>query len=555
MPDGTERPIAYGSRTLTKAEKNYAQIDKEAAAIIFGIKKFHPYIYGRKFTLITDHKPLTTIFSPKSSLPALAAARLQRWAIILSAYQYEVEFRATDKHANADCLSRLPLQITTEEDAITKDASLFNLQQIERLPVKADKIAQLTANDPVLSKVITFVQQGWPTQVQDEFKPYHIRRNELTVEANCLLWGRKVIIPEKLPDKVLEELRTAHPGVVRMKSIARIHVWWPGIDKKIEEVVKSCLPCQSIRNKPPLTSLHLWNWPSQPWCRLHLDFLGPFLGATFLIVVDAYSKWLEVIPMSSTTAERTITELRKLFATHGLPTQVVTDNGAQFTSQEFGEFLKLNGIQHYKSAPYHPATNGKAECYVQTFKQAMRAAKGDPGTLLTKLMRFLLSYRTTPNATTGVSPAELLFGRTLRTRLNLLRPDISTKVQDKQASQKQHHDKKSRDRHFQVGQSVLVENNKPEPKWVVGTVVEKLGDISYRVQVGNQVWKRHVDQLLQTTITQANTDTNNDITDDLNAWPSTLNDSLSTNQQPEQESRRYPTRLRRPPDRYSPSNQ
>ena len=109
MPDGTERPIAYGSRTLTKAEKNYAQIDKEAAAIIFGIKKFHPYIYGRKFTLITDHKPLTTIFSPKSSLPALAAARLQRWAIILSAYQYEVEFRATDKHANADCLSRLPL--------------------------------------------------------------------------------------------------------------------------------------------------------------------------------------------------------------------------------------------------------------------------------------------------------------------------------------------------------------------------------------------------------------------------------------------------------------
>ena len=217
MPDDTECPIAYGSRTLTKAEKNYAQIDKEAAAIIYGIKKFHPYIYGRKFTLITDHKPLTTIFSPKSSLPA---ARLQRWAIILSAYQYEVEFRATDKHANADCLSRLPLQITTEEDAITKDASLFNLQQIERLPVKADKIAQLTANDLVLSKVITFVQQ-----LRCKMNLHHtIRRNELTVEANCLLWGREVIIPEKLQDKVLEELHTAHPGVVRMKLIARIHV-------------------------------------------------------------------------------------------------------------------------------------------------------------------------------------------------------------------------------------------------------------------------------------------------------------------------------------------
>ena len=257
--------------------------------------------------------------------------------------------------------------------------------------------------------------------------------------------------------------------------------------------------------------------------------------------------------MSSTTAERTITELRKLFSTHGLPTQVVTDNGPQFTSQEFEVFLKANGIQHYRSAPYHPATNGEAERYIQTFKQAMRAAKNDPGTLPTKLMRFLLSYRTTPNATTGVSPAELLFGRALRTRLNLLRPDVSNTVQDRQASQKQHHDKKSREQHFQVGQSVLVENNRPEPKWVVGTVLEKLGDVSYRVQVGTQVWKRHVDQLLQTTITQVNTEAHNGNADDVISWPSTLNDSLA-NYQPGQESRRYLTRVRHPPDRYSPSN-
>ena len=203
-----------------------------------------------------------------------------------------MEFRATDKHVNADGLSQLPLEVTTEEDILTQAASLFNLKSYHA--VRTDKIAQLTASDPILSKVMTFVQQGWPNQVQAELKPYHTRRNELTVEANCLLWGRKVIIPEKLQSKVLEELHTPHPGVVRMKSIARIHVWWPGIDKKIEEVVKSCLPCQSIRNKPPLTSLHYWNWPNHPWHRLHLDFLGPFLGATFLIVVDAYSKWLEV---------------------------------------------------------------------------------------------------------------------------------------------------------------------------------------------------------------------------------------------------------------------
>ena len=108
MPDGSERPIAYGSRTLSKAEKNYAQIEKEALAIIFGIKKFHQYVYGRKFKLLTDHKPLTTILSPKASLPALVAAWLQRWAIILSAYQYEVEFRPTQQHGNPNGLSPCP---------------------------------------------------------------------------------------------------------------------------------------------------------------------------------------------------------------------------------------------------------------------------------------------------------------------------------------------------------------------------------------------------------------------------------------------------------------
>ena len=140
----------------------------------------------------------------------------------MSAYQYEVEFRATDKHANADGLSRLPLKVSAEEDTLTQAASLFNLQQIERLPIKADKIAQLTTTDPVLSKVITFLQQGWPNAIHKELKPYYIRRHELTIEANCLLWGRKVVVPEKLQSLVLEEIHTGHPGVVRMKSIARL---------------------------------------------------------------------------------------------------------------------------------------------------------------------------------------------------------------------------------------------------------------------------------------------------------------------------------------------
>ena len=137
-------------------------------------------------------------------------------------------------------------------------------------------------------------------------------------------------------------------------------------------------------------------------------------------------------------------------------------------SIHFSRIYRISEVKWYSTlqiCSLSPATNGEAECYVQTFKQAMRSAKDDPGTLSTKLMRFLLAYQTTPNATTGISPAELLYGRTLRTRLNLLKPDVFTKVLDKQARQKQHHHKRPKERQLQVGESVLVENNNPESKW------------------------------------------------------------------------------------------
>ena len=497
-PDGTERPIAYASRTLTCSEKNYAQIEKEGLAIIFGVKRFHKYLYGRHFTLVTDHKPLVTIFGSHEKLPTLAAARLQRWAVFLLGYQYTLEFRSTEKHDNADCFSRLPRDTTVSAEAgLDRGTVTFNLHQIKKTPVSAKQLALATSADPVLSKVMRYCRDGWPTEVPVELQSYFRKKEEISMESNCLFRGTRVIIPASLQSQILSELHEGHQGIVKMKGLARSRIWWPRLDNDIEQEVRSCTPCQEHRNQPAPVPLHPWPWAKNPWDRIHLDFAGPVDGTMYLVLVDSHSKWLEVVPMSSTTTEKTVGVLRTLFARYGLPKELVTDNGPQFTAMEFSEFIRNNGIRHCRSAPYHPATNGAAERCVQTLKNALRAKKGDQGSLSLKLAQFLMAYRNTPHSTTGLSPAELFLKRPLRTRLDVMRPTVEDRVISKQEEQRKCHDKHARGRNLEEGEAVLVRQFRNGPKWIRGTVQKKRGPVSYEVKVGNQVWHRHANQLLR----------------------------------------------------------
>ena len=496
LPDGSERPVAFASRTLTSSERNYAQVEKEALSLIFGVKYFHAYLYGRRFTIITDHKPLTAILGPKKGIPPLAAARLQRWAWILSAYKYEIEFRPTGAHGNADGLSRLPLSGVKPKDT-SSDPKIFNLSQMEALPVNVRQLRAATGSDPILSKVFRYTRGHWPRQIPQCLRPFFDRRLELTVEEGCLLWGYRVIVPKSLREKLLQELHKDHPGVIRMKSVARSFMWWPGLDKEIEHLAKACQSCQAVKRAPPVAPLHPWVWPSKPWQRVHFDFAGPFQGSMFLVGVDAYSKWPEVRVMSTTTASATLDVLREWFAVHGIPEQIVTDNGTQFTSELFENFVKQNGIKHVKSAPYHPASNGLAERFVQSLKQSLKASFQDGRTLIQRLSSYLLTYRTTAHSTTGVPPCKLLMRRDLRTHFSLLLPSPERSVMDKQSVQKTAHDRRSRSREFSVGDRVLVRNLRPGPDWIPGNIVEVLGPVTYIVETleGGQHWKRHIDQL------------------------------------------------------------
>ena len=171
-----------------------------------------------------------------------------------------------------------------------------------------------------------------------------------------------------------EGIHGGHLGVVKMTALAHSHAW-PA--KEIECVTQRCRGGQMMKGDPKLTPLHPWEFPEGPWRRIHVDFAGPFQGKSFLIVVDAYSKWPEVVAMNETTTDKTVDELCAIFARWGIPLQMVTDNGPQFTSAGFERFLALNNIKHVRSSPYHPATNGLAQRFVQTLKHALRVSKGD----------------------------------------------------------------------------------------------------------------------------------------------------------------------------------
>ena len=545
MPDGTERPIAYSSRTLSASERNYAQLEKEGLSLVYGVKKFHQYLYGRKFILFTDHKPLVAIFGSKKGVPSLAAARLQRWAILLSGYQYEIRFKPTQQHCNADGLSRLPLKHTELRETLTEGSSICNIR-MEHMPISAIEVQRASRRDLILSRVIRFTKTGWPESVSEVLKPYFHRRTELSVEGDCLLWGTRVVIPKQLQSALLQELHQSHPGASRMKSIARSYFWWPKLDKEIEDQAKNCRACQAVRHTPVSSPVHPWTWPSQPWQRVHMDLAGPFLGKMYCVIVDAHSKWPEVFELTTTTSSKIIELCRQLFASYGLPHQIVTDNGPQFVSDEFELFLKHNGIKHLKSAPYHPSTNGEAERFIQTFKKAMRAGIGEGLSLQHRLQNFLLSYRSTAHATTKKSPSELFLRRSLRTKLDLLLPDVQQSVTERQAAQVA--GKQTSVREFDVDGKVLVRNyGDKSRKWISAVVLKRLGPVGYLVKTANGNLRHcHVDQLLSASV---------DLPDECDtdfAPSSTLIPASATAPQVESSSsstRRYPSRVRQPPDR------
>ena len=389
-------------------------------------------------------------------------------------------------------MSRLPLPDAPSHVPVPQEVALA-LSTLDEAPINSDQLEKWTSADPVLSQVRRFVEQGWSEQTPREFDCYCHRKDELCVQQGVLFWGARVIIPPKGRDALLRELHDTHPGIVKMKALARSYLWWPGLDTEIERHVKDCNACQIYSRQPTVAPLHPWEWPGRTWHRIHIDYAGPFEGCMLLIIIDAHSKFIDVHIVSSATTSMTLTKLRQTFSFTGLPHIIVSDNGSCFTSDEFEQFCRANGIKHVRCSPYHPSSNGAAERAVQTVKFGLRKTKGN---LEDRLYTLLARYRVTPQGTTGRAPAEFMLKTPPQTCFDLLRPSVQDKVLEKQAYDKQRHDTHAAERTFMTGDSAWALHFQGKPKWMPTVIESQLGPLTFTVRLSDgRLWKRHQDHL------------------------------------------------------------
>lgn len=522
-----ERPIAFWARSLDDTQRNYSVVDKEALAVVKSCKKFSKLLLGRKFVLKTDQRSLLRIFGEKCEIPATASSRLQRWAIYLSGYDYEIK-HVRSKENIADYMSRL--KHPTVATSKTNISVIKSIRQ-EGFPIDFKELGKATEKDKELSFVIEMVSsENYEALNCKAFKAFYHRREELGVEEGVLMWNHRVVIPMKLRKQILSEIHNGHIGIFKMKKKARRVVWWPNLDESIEIVSKECEACLRHNNSPEKSPLIPWGEPEAVWERIHMDFAGPFHMHQFLVIVDAKSKWMEVFRGSTTSSEFTISCLRECFARFGLPKEIVSDNATGFTSIEFKDFLRSNGIRPRRGAPGHPSTNGQAENGVKTFKRAMKKMLGDGPKTKRQIeiaqQTFLAEYRNNVHCTTGKSPAEAFLGRSLRDRLSWLLPTeakrklVEIRKENKLEIERQIRNYGGRrEKKFERGDGVMVRDfsNPTRKSWCKAKVMEKIGSRHYKCLLSTgRSRKCNIEQMLEDKSPRKPTEANWDSDDIMN---------------------------------------
>ncbi|XP_029701916.1 uncharacterized protein K02A2.6-like [Takifugu rubripes] len=342
---GEWRPVAFISRSMTEAECRYAQIEKEALALTWACERFQSYLIGMDFLIQTDHKPLISLLGSRAldDLPP----RILRFRLRLLRFTYKIEHVPGKNLITADALSRAPIRapLLPEEKQLEKDVGAYVNQVVEHLPASEGRLAQIRTaqdTDSVCNRLKNLVQNGWPDQrkaLTPELQLYWQYRQDLLLADGLLMKGDRLVIPVSMQVEMLNKVHEGHQGITKCIARAQQSIWWPGLSKQIKQKVGNCAICaKEAHNFPePLMTTQL---PDRPWQRVGAD-LFQWNSAMYLVVVDYFSRYIEVANLTSTTSAFVMEKLKAIFSRHGVAKVLVTDGGPQFVSAEFADFARV----------------------------------------------------------------------------------------------------------------------------------------------------------------------------------------------------------------------
>ncbi|UYV81689.1 K02A2.6-like, partial [Cordylochernes scorpioides] len=403
--DGYQKAVAYASRTMSETEKRWAQIEKESLAIVWACERFQDYLMGNTFSIETDHKPLIPIFSTKN-LDEMTP-RIQRLRLRMMRYSYSIHHTPGKDIVVADALSRSPIKISHEKDLENEICSF--VQQITSCPPFKDEnmkeIWQYQNEERECREIKDYCEKGWPTknELSAEAKAFWCLRYEMSVIDGLLMRNSRIYIPKSLRSKVLNSLHEGRLGIEKCRGRARSSVWWPRISQEIGELVRNCPNCIEERSNPQ-QPLIVSDFPSRPWEKVGV-LMSIHTASQTTTDSPVQPRFPELALLEDQTTHSTIMHCKSIFARHGIPEEVRSDNGPQF-GLEFKKFAKEYGFHHITSSPRFPQSNGFIESMVKNIKNQLKKRR-DP-------YLSLLGYRTAP-LENGYSPAELCMNRKLRT--------------------------------------------------------------------------------------------------------------------------------------------
>lgn len=405
--DNLERVIAYASRALQGAERNYSVTEKECLAVLWAIKKFRQYLEGYHFKVITDHASLKWLHNLKNP-----TGRLARWALELQGYDFEVIYRRGSAHAVPDFFSRLPSRSleSDQEDNPVSLASCMNVSSDLWYQNKLQSVQQQPGNHP-----------DWKV-VDGQLFRHVLEDIELTLEDVSRAW--KLVVPEEDQLKVIQENHdlpeAGHLGFEKTLEKVKRHYNWPGMRRDIARYIRKCRVCQTTKpeQRPSVGKMNLKKY-TQPWDTVAVDIQGPFPrssnGFSYLLVfLDTFSKWTEIIPIRLANAKTVAKNFRQFIIFRwGTPRILHSDNGTPFINKIMQGLADTFGITLTQTPPYWPQAN-PVERTNRVIKTMISSyVEGNHKQWDCYIPEFMFAINTSWHSSLGCTPAYLNFGREL----------------------------------------------------------------------------------------------------------------------------------------------